>query len=175
MQQQPLILTLQLDPQTFTLLNELRKAHFPPERNIVPAHVTLFHALPGAEEELISAQLAALAASTTTLPLAFPALRFLGRGVALEVTSPALLLLRQQLAQGWAAWLSPQDCQPYRPHVTLQNKVSSEQARRLHDELSASWQGLAGHAQGLILWRYLGGPWEQAAGFRFAEADPGEF
>ncbi|NTW42005.1 MAG: 2'-5' RNA ligase family protein, partial [Cellulomonadaceae bacterium] len=33
----PLILTLELDPALFALLNSLREAHFPPERNLVPA------------------------------------------------------------------------------------------------------------------------------------------
>ena len=48
-QQPPLILTLALDGATFAPLDALRRPHFPPERNLVPAHLTLFHALPGAE------------------------------------------------------------------------------------------------------------------------------
>lgn len=47
---QPLVLTLKLDQTTFDLFNELRQQHFPPERNFLPAHVTLFHALPGEHE-----------------------------------------------------------------------------------------------------------------------------
>lgn len=166
----PLILTLQFDPHTFALLNELRVAHFPRERNIVPAHLTLFHALPGAQEQAIRNQLVDLAAITPAISLAMPTVRFLGRGVALEVASQELGLLRQQLAQRWTAWLSPQDRQGYRPHVTLQNKVSSDVARQLYDELRAGWQSLSGIGEALILWRYLSGPWEQAARFPLIEA-----
>jgi 2'-5' RNA ligase len=161
----PLILTVELDPALFAVLDSLRTAHFPPERNLVPAHITLFHALPGAEVGRIADDLAACAAASAPLPLALPAVRFLGRGVALEVVSPGLVALRRSLAQTWAPWLSRQDQQNYRPHVTIQNKVSPEMARRLYDELAPRWQALAGSGEGLCLWHYRGGPWELAARF----------
>jgi len=165
----PLILTLELDPALFVLLNSLREAHFPPERNLVPAHITLFHALPGAEAGPIADHLATYAAHTTPLPLALPAVRFLGCGVALEVVSPGLVALRYTLAQAWAPWLSRQDQQRYRPHVTIQNKVPPEVARRLYNELAPRWQALAGRGEGLCLWHYRGGPWELAARFPFSD------
>jgi hypothetical protein len=43
----PLILTLGLDRASFERFEALRRAHFPPALNRVPAHVTLFHHLPG--------------------------------------------------------------------------------------------------------------------------------
>ena len=52
----PLILTLMLDAGTQAWLEALRRAHFPPGRNLVPAHVTLFHALPGAEGDAVLAR-----------------------------------------------------------------------------------------------------------------------
>jgi 2'-5' RNA ligase len=161
----PLILTLELDPPLFAALNSLREAHFPPERNQVPAHITLFHALPGAEAERIIDDLARCAAGAAPLALAIPAVRFLGRGVALEVVSPDLVTLRRRLAQIWAPWLARQDQQGYRPHVTIQNKVSPEAARRLYDELSPRWQGLAGQGQEMRLWHYRRGPWDLAGRF----------
>jgi len=45
----PLVLTLALDAASEAWLQALRDAHFPPARNVVPAYVTLFHALPGAQ------------------------------------------------------------------------------------------------------------------------------
>ena len=42
----PLILTAELPPDLHRWATELRRAHFPPERNLLEAHVTLFHALP---------------------------------------------------------------------------------------------------------------------------------
>ena len=163
MQERPLILTLQLDERLFAALDALRTAHFPAERNLVPAHITLFHALPGAHEPQIADELRELAAGHAPLPLAVPTLRFLGRGVALEVESPQLSALRGELAQRWWDWLSPQDRQRYKPHVTIQNKQRPELARALFDSLSESWQPLSGLGAGLLLWRYLGGPWELAA------------
>ena len=43
----PLVLTLVLDAQSFAFFDGLRRRHFPPERNVIAAHLTLFHALPG--------------------------------------------------------------------------------------------------------------------------------
>ena len=46
----PLILTLALDDLSFARFDALRREHFPPTLNRIPAHVTLFHHLPGEEE-----------------------------------------------------------------------------------------------------------------------------
>ncbi len=162
-----LILTLKLDPVAFATLDALRQQHFPPERNFLSAHITLFHALPPDQEVEIRAELAACCATTPTLPLTLPSLRFLGRGVALTVESPALLELRRQLALAWQPWLSAQDRQRYQPHVTIQNKVMPEVARLLYEELRQTWQPLTAQGEGLLLWRYLGGPWEEVGEFLF--------
>lgn len=164
----PLILSLMLDHPTFTLLDDLRQRHFPPERNMVPTHVTLFHALPGEQEASIAALLDEIAGATPPLPLALPGVRFLGRGVAVEIEAPGLVALRRRLAHAWQGWLLPQDQQGYRPHATIQNKVAPHVARRLYDELSGTWSQRAGQGLGLLLWRYLGGPWERAGAFPFA-------
>lgn len=163
----PLILTLKLDKSTFAQLDALRQAHFPPERNFLSAHITLFHALPGEQEEDIRTTLAALCAATPVLPLTLPSVRFLGRGVAINVESPALLALRGHLALQWSAWLSAQDRQRYQPHVTVQNKVTAVVARALYEELRATWSTLTAQGEGLLLWRYQGGPWEFVAEFPF--------
>lgn len=163
----PFILTLQFDAATFTRLDALRQAHFPPERNFLPAHMTLFHALPGDQEVAIRQTLQTISAATPIIPLAFLTVRSLGRGVAITVGSPALLDLRQQLATTWHDWLGAQDRQRYQPHVTVQNKVTTEAARQLYEQLAASWQPFSGQGRGLLLWRYRGGPWEHVAEFPF--------
>ena len=49
----PLIVTAELAPEDFAWLNDLRLRHYPAERNRVPAHLTMFHAIaPSAEAEL---------------------------------------------------------------------------------------------------------------------------
>ena len=163
----PFIVTLKLDPATFTHLNVLRQQHFPSERNFLPAHITLFHALPGDQEATIRATLATRCAATPAIPLTLPGVRFLGRGVAINVESSALLALRGHLTQTWHDWLSAQDRQRYQPHVTIQNKVTAVVARALYEQLSQSWSTLSAQGEGLLLWRYQGGPWAFVAEFPF--------
>ncbi len=159
---EPLILTLALHPEDQARFDRLRTLHFPPERNQVPAHVTLFHHLPGAEQDAVQALLATQAASVPPFPVQAAGLRFLGRGVAYELHAPELLALRARLARAWAAWLTPQDAQGFRPHVTIQNKAAPDAARALRDAMQAAFAPFAVRAQGLRLWRYLGGPWDLA-------------
>lgn len=163
----PFILTLNLDTNTFARLDALRQAHFPPERNFLSAHITLFHALPGEQEAAIRQTLQRICAATPIIPLSFPTVRSLGRGVAVVVESPLLLDLRQRLANTWQAWLGAQDRQRYQPHVTIQNKVTAEAARHLYAQLTATWGAFHGQGEGLSLWRYQGGPWESVAEFPF--------
>lgn len=167
---QPLILTLKLDDAAFATLDQLRRSHFPPERNFLSAHVTLFHKLPAEHEESIRQTLHTLCAETATVPLSFPGLRFLGKGVAVELDGPALERIRQPLVNDWGGWLGAQDQQTHRPHVTIQNKVTPEQAHALYDRLAPAWQPFAGRGEGLLLWRYLNGPWELLQAFPFAKS-----
>lgn len=162
----PLILTAAFDDASARLFQSLRDAHFPAQLNIVPAHLTLFHHLPGAE---LPAILAALRAEhAQALPFRTGALKFLGRGVAVEVACPPLAALRQRLAAAWSDWLTAQDRQGFRPHVTVQNKVTSGEARTTLERLTAGFGGASGTITGLDLWWYRGGPWEPAGTVRWA-------
>ena len=155
----PLILTLALHPDDQARFERLRQLHFPAGRNMIPAHVTLFHHLPGQEVQAVSDAVAARCA-VPPFAVAVPGLRFLGRGVAYALESPALTALRAGLARDWDGWLTPQDRQGYRPHVTVQNKATPEAARALHAKLQAAFAPFTVRAEGLDVWRYLGGPWE---------------
>src|SRR3712207_1555034 len=95
----PLILTLQLDERSFAFFDEQRRRYFPPERNFIPAHLTLFHALPGEQLGTIAADLEALSKEQVPHLLEVTGLRFLGRGVAYRLDSPSLILMRQILAE----------------------------------------------------------------------------
>ena len=156
----PLILTLRLDPASTRLLDSLRREHFPPERNFLDAHVTLFHALPGDEEDAVRDTLEATRATTSPFPVRLSRLRSLGRGVAVEIDSPVLIRLRAHLASRWASWLGAQDKQGFRPHVTIQNKVTPDRAKALLANLAPGWESRDAEARGLDLWRYAGGPWD---------------
>jgi 2'-5' RNA ligase len=171
---QPLILTLQMDESSQEHFDRLRELHFPPERNYLSAHLTLFHKLPGGREAEISAELRETCQIREPFTLAARGLRFLGRGVAYEISSPKLLALRRQLARRWEPWLSAQDRQGFKPHITVQNKVSPERARALQKELQASFTPFEIRGVGLSLWRYLGGPWEPVYTYLFESGPEGD-
>jgi len=155
---EPLILSLRLDAETFSRFDGLRRVYFPARLNHLSAHLTLFHHLPGDARERIEADLRAMVPSAP-LGLQVTGLRSLGRGVAFEIASAGLSSLRASLARRWSAWLTPQDRQGFRPHVTVQNKTTSEEARALRAFLTAGFTPFSARGEGLLLWRYLGGPW----------------
>ena len=161
-----LIVTLKLDPTSFQRLDALRRRHFPAARNHLPAHPTLFHKLDGKRLDAVAAELRR-AVRRPPIALTFDGLRQLGGGVAFSVASPDLLTLRAGLAQAFADQLGAQDRQAFRPHVTVQNKVAPDEARRLHERLSAGTTTWDAAGEGLLLWRYLGGPWSLEASFDF--------
>jgi 2'-5' RNA ligase len=171
-QNAPLVLTLKLDRSTFDRFNTLRQQYFPRERNFLPAHITLFHALPGKQNLPIREKLQTLCSETSTMPLQFSQLRFLGKGVAIECSSSDLVQLQKSLMQSWKNWLTPQDQQNYRPHITIQNKVTPEEARQLYEQMLHNWHPLTGTGEGLLLWYYRGGPWELIEEFPFLKASP---
>jgi 2'-5' RNA ligase len=154
------VLTLVLDEASQAVLDDRRRAHFPPERNHLAAHVTLFHALPGEHLEVVQAGLAAAAGARGRFAVEVAGVRPLGRGVAYDLAAPELLALRATLAQRWAGLLTRQDAAGFRPHVTVQNKVHPDVARALLAELRAGFSPWTATAEGLALWWYRGGPWE---------------
>ncbi len=162
----PLVLTLMLDAASQEWFDVLRSKHFPPERNHLAAHVTLFHALPGNRLEQVTADVRA-AAAREPFPVAVTGVRSLGRGVAYELAAAELSDLHADLSAQWQPWLTAQDRRRIAPHVTVQNKVEPAAARRLHAQLSAGFRRFEVTAQGLALWRYEGGPWSAVAAAPF--------
>jgi len=162
----PLIVTLLLDDAAQQRFDRLRALHFPPARNQLAAHVTLFHALPGEQLAEVRDQLGT-AADRLPFGVAVTGVRFLGRGVALDLAAPELTALRAGLAGAFHPWLTRQDQQWSRPHVTVQNKVEPAVARALHADLTPAFRPETVTARGLGLWHYLGGPWAPEGEFPF--------
>ena len=170
---QPLILTLALDPASQRFFEGQRQRWFPSSANLIPAHVTVFHHLPGEQLPRLHADLATLCAAEKPSAFSLARLMFLGRGVAYALDATAAAAFRARLAALWQGGADPlsltaQDRQPWRPHVTVQNKADPAQARALHAHLSRDFAPFAGMATGVTLWRYLGGPWRHEADFPFA-------
>src|SRR3712207_5253794 len=95
----PLILTLRFDERSFAFLQAQRQRFFPPERNLIPAHLTLFHKLPGEHLAIIRRDVEALTSAQQPFRLDVTGLRSLGRGTAYTLASPDLEFLRRELAQ----------------------------------------------------------------------------
>jgi hypothetical protein len=161
-----LIVTAELGAQDLAWLDALRRRHYPPERNRVPVHLTMFHALaPSAEDEArrrLADHAAGRAPSAT-----IAGLMDLGGGVAFRVVSDRLDAIRDELAHDLHGLLGAQDTGGWRPHVTIQNKVAPKVARELLRSLERDFQPRPLRIAGLALHRYLGGPWETVATYKF--------
>ncbi|TKD50515.1 2'-5' RNA ligase family protein [Sphingomonas baiyangensis] len=164
----PIIVTALFDAADAAWLNDLRRAHFPPERNHLDAHLTLFHHIaPDLARELKQR----LSAATRGMPAPqawLGGVMSLGRGTAFRVESPALESIRAELAHAFAPMLVPQDRAGWRPHVTIQNKVEPAAAKALQAALSASFSRRPLAISGLASWWYRGGPWEPLSRHMFA-------
>ena len=161
-----LIVTAELGQRELGWLDGLRKKHFPPERNQLQAHLTMFHALPPSAEAEARARLSSLARLPPTRALV-AGLMDLGGGVAVRIVSDELDRIRAELAECFHGLLTAQDKAGWRPHVTIQNKVAPRVARELRETLERSFEQRPLAISGLGLHRYLGGPWERLATYTF--------
>lgn len=145
----------------------LRNEHFPPERNYLSAHVTLFHALPPSCEGEVKRALAAIAAENAPVSGFLEGVMPLGRGTALKLTSPDMIAIWHDLADRFHGLLTPQDQQKPRLHVTIQNKVSPADAKALQAALEPDIEPRPFSFRGLSLHIYRGGPWDFVRTYAF--------
>jgi len=156
----PIIVAAVMGREDQAWLDRQRAAYFPAERNLLPAHLTMFHHLPPSLAGEIGQRLGDLAREGA--PVArIAGLVSLGSGVAYRIDSPDLDDRRAWLADIWADMLTPQDRAPWRPHVTIQNKVAPAEARTLFDRLRADFRPRPLAITGFASWYYRGGPWEK--------------
>jgi 2'-5' RNA ligase len=168
--QRPLILTLQLDDRAQQRFEAERAELFPHGRTAVGAHVTLFHALPAYLREDVEEYLDRLSPVIPPFDVGVSGVVPLGRGVAYRLAAPKAELLHRRLQARWRAHLTRQDAQPFRPHVTVQNKVEPEVAKATVDRLRITFEPERARAVGLELWRYDGGPWTLLRRWTFGSA-----
>lgn len=163
----PIIVTALIGEPDFSFFDNLRRQHYPSERNHLRAHVTLFHHLPPSCIDELK-QLLKDEARGNEPQGRVAKLINLGGGVAFRIESPDLDDIRARIAERFAAMLMPQDRNPWRAHITVQNKVKAPDARVLLDQLSSTFQPRALALAGLAAWWYRGGPWEPIAAYAFA-------
>ena len=161
-----LIVTAEIAQSDFSWLEHLRRSHYPAERNQVPVHLTMFHALPPSAETEVRSRLASFARDKAPRAT-IDGLMNLGGGVAYRIVSPGLDRIRDDLAEGLHGLLSAQDGAGWRPHITIQNKVQPKVANALMAGMQADFAPRPLAIAGLVLHRYLGGPWERLALYPF--------
>ena len=166
MNQGPIIVTATFGDGDNGWIQALRQAHFPVELNRVPAHLTLFHQLPPSLERELGQRLAGHAAMPAPRASVGGIIN-LGRGTALAIRSEALEDIRADLANSLHGLLTPQDQAPWRPHITIQNKVEPSEARKLQQVLAGSYEARSIDIKGLAMWRYCDGPWKSLREYRF--------
>jgi len=165
----PLILTVKFDDDSQLYFDKLREAHFPPERNYLAAHLTLFHHLPPNQLQLVN-DIESIVNRYQTLTLEVTEVKSIGNGVAFQIECPLLGQLHNYLQKLWFDWLTPQDRQRLWAHVTVQNKVPPEQARMLKAQLSEGFEPFNAKGVGLSLYEYKNGPWDFVRSFDFNPA-----
>ena len=163
----PIIITADLGKSDQAWANGLRRAHFPPERNFVDAHITLFHHLPPSPLPEIKSRLAGLVKNYPA-PVAYLSdVMLFDKAVAFSVDSSELLAMRDQLAKAFYGLLIPQDQATPKLHITIQNKVEPPVAKALHAHLCAAFRPRPLAISGLSAHYYRGGPWEHIARWSF--------
>ena len=161
-----LIVTAELGARDFAWLDQLRRAHYPPERNQVAAHLTIFHSLPPSATGELQSRLKRLAAAASPRA-SIEGLMDLGGGVAFRVVSTELDRIREDLLNDLHGLLGAQDLGGWRPHITIQNKVPPKESRALVQSLERGFAPRPLSIAGLGIHRYMGGPWERVAIYPF--------
>lgn len=156
----PFIVTATLPPDMFGWADTLRRAHFPPGRNHLHAHVTLFHALAPSLFEELQTVLPGFARAYAPPRGEIAGLMDLGRGTAIALDSPGLLRIREAIAEHFEGTLTAQDRHEPRLHITIQNKVPAQEAQALQRALAPRIARRHLAFPALELHIYRGGPWE---------------
>jgi len=164
----PIIVAALLGHPDQAWLDGLRRAHFPPDRNHLAAHLTMFHHLPPSIAADVKRRLTDETRGVPPPRAALAAPYSLGRGVAFRIDSAALTAIRYRLAEAFAGLLTPQDRAAWRPHVTVQNKVEPQEAKALLTELTQDFRPRPIAIVGLAAYWYRGGPWAPLSRHMFA-------
>jgi 2'-5' RNA ligase superfamily len=162
----PIIVSALFGAEDHRWLDAQRKAHFPPDRNLLAAHLTLFHHIPPS----VKAELCQRLKNACLEPAPHASISgviSLGRGVAYRVDCPGLEGIRAELADAFSSLLMPQDKAGWRAHVTIQNKVEPRVAKSLLAALTETFCSRPVQIAGLAAWWYRDGPWEAIGAWRF--------
>ncbi|MEQ1641285.1 MAG: 2'-5' RNA ligase family protein [Novosphingobium sp.] len=163
----PFIVTGELPVDVFSWANGLRTEHFPPERNHLKAHVTLFHSFAPSLRDGLPRFLAQLAGEFAAPEGEISGLMDLGGGTALSIRSEEMLAVRLLIADHFRDMLTQQDQGGKRLHITIQNKVDRRAAQALQADLGARLLPRRFVFTGLGLHLYRNPHWEPVGTWKF--------
>lgn len=169
------IITLHTDTNLHEKMTSMRQRYFPKHLNKLPAHLTLFHALP--ESRLESDVLPALKTvteQTASFPITAGAPFMMPKGIGIAIPKlkggQEARSIHEELRKRWsqAGFLSVQDSRHGGAHYTIMNKVDDPaEVQKAFDEVKADWTETPGTAIGLALWQYDHGYWKSQRLFSF--------
>jgi 2'-5' RNA ligase len=162
----PLLITAELPPDVLAWADGLRRAHYPPEKNRLRAHVTLFHALPPSAEAEVQRLLAELAKGAPP-EARIASIWNMGGGTAFDVASEGMEQLHALMRERFEGIMTLQDDRKLRLHITVQNKVQPGTAKVLQAELRKSFEPRQFRFRGLGLYAWDEGLWQPIADYSF--------
>ncbi len=163
----PLLVTAELPSAILGWADGLRRTHYPPERNRLRAHVTLFHALPPSAEAEVRRLLSDLAKSTPPAEATLTGIMDLGTGTALDLRSEGVEALHREIAERLHGLISLQDDHRLRLHITIQNKVERPEAKALQARMRAAFEPRRFRFRGFGLYAWEDGLWRVIADYPF--------
>ncbi|MEO1220922.1 MAG: 2'-5' RNA ligase family protein [Pseudomonadota bacterium] len=168
----PFIVTAALPPAIQGWADALRREHYPPERNHLHAHVTMFHSFAPSLFDELKDFLPQLAREFAPPEAYVTGVMDLGKGTAIALQSEPLLALRSLIAEHFHGSLTAQDLYEPRPHITIQNKVTKTEARALQASLAPTIEPRRFVFPAIELHLYQNGPWEQIKSCAFRGKEP---
>lgn len=163
----PIIMTALLGRSDFAWLDSQRRQYYPAARNLVPAHLSLFHHLPPQALAEIKATILELVREHRQPAAYLSDLIRLEQGTAYQVYAPELLAMRMAMAARFHGLLSVHDQQRPKLHITIQNKAAPGAAKALYDRLNAGFEPRPLEIRGLGLQYYVEGRWQHIGEWPF--------
>jgi hypothetical protein len=163
----PLLITAELPPDVLAWADAIRRTHYPPARNRLRAHVTLFHGLPPSAADQVRRLLGEVAGGTEPPEARIAGLMDLGRGTAFAVECPGMVSLHEQLAESLHGLIQQKDAREPALHITFQNKVERTDAQALQAGLRARFEPRRFRFRGFGLYGWDGELWKFERLFSF--------
>jgi len=162
------VLTLRTSDEIAQQMQWLRQRWFPADRLKVPAHVTLFHALPGSRLPQVEEQIMELTQQTPQFEISSGRVQRMRKGVLVNLRDgdAEVRYLFDTLRDNFYEWLIEQD-KSCKAHWTIQNK--EEDQDRVDEAYWDTYRtgSCLGWATGLVLWNYNDGHWVKEKEFEF--------